>query len=695
MYFLKGLYKSLKIDENYIKFLATLQGVRIVHTKKNKAQISSKIMISATALLLAACQDQGPKTSHMAGQEEQDLTLAQILKVEHKTSEDRQIALGMKAMLKGELQLASKTFNSLLIDDPLNAQVHALNALTYHLMSKNGDVAKETLAQAGFEQVLKIDPCNTLASLQLGRIAAARKDYVKAQEFFSNVLLLDSKHMDAQFELATASYHLGDLKTAAMSIDRVMTAQPDEARNIRAAALIYAALGRKEQAQIYLAKYSTLPIGKRHKKYLERRVQDWEDLHNSGRLVAQADTAPAAGSETAPAPAETTAAEPAAEIAPEPVAPAPAPTVTPVAEAPKAEQENQVIIKDFQEDMIVVDAVIMRVSEAGKTFKGNNIMETFTMSLSPFNYFRARNTSGPIAAGAPIFPTNNSSTSSNTSLGGAADAGEALKGGTASLITQGISFGTLNYSLNIANSSDEVVEIIGRPTLTATVGKAADFFSGTNKHIALAGQFGGNITETPIGTELIVTPVEYKDGFITLDVELRGSSITQVVGSIIADNSTAVEFDILKDHVKTTVKVKAGETIMLAGITQRELKTSKQGFPILQNIPVIQYLFSEEISLSDRKSVMYLLTPRSYSRTITETKRFFAKGEEYGKRPRLDELETRHKDWYDPSINNTLILQHLAPVYDEFRTGDLHEIKWGHDDDVAKQLTSIANFLWY
>lgn len=677
-------------------------------TNKNhsKTQISSKIIISATALLLAACQEQGPTSSNMANHQMADLTLAQMLNAERKSDEDKKIVEGMKAMMAGDLQLASKKFNSLLIDDPLNVQVHALNALTYHLMAKDGDVAKMTLAQAGFEQVLKIDPSHTLASLQLGRIAASKKDYVKAQEFFSHVLLLDSGHTDAQFELASASYNLGDLKTAAMSIDRVMIAQPDKARNVRAATLIYAALGKKEQAHLYLDKYSTLPIGQRHKKHLEKRVQDWEDLHNSGRLVAQADPAatPAATADpAAAAPAEAAAtteteasAGAPAEIAPEPVAAAPAPTVTPVAEATEPEQEDQVVIKDFQEDMVVVDAVIMRVSETGTTQKGNNIMDNFTMSLSPFNYFKARNTSGPIAA-APIFPTNNGSTAANTTLGGSAAGGSPIAEavGASSLITQGLSFGTINYSLNIANSTDSYIEIIGRPTLTATVGKPADFFSGTNKHIALSGQFGGNITETPIGTELIVTPVEYKDGFITLDVELKGSSITKVAGSIIAAQSTAVEFDILKDNIKTTVKVKAGETVMLAGITQRELITSKSGVPILQSIPGIQYFFSREESTSDRKSVMYLLTPRSYNRTITETKRFFSRGEEYGKRPRLDELETRHKDWYDPSVNNTLILQHLAPIYDEFRTGDLHDMKWGHKDDVNEQLTSIATFLWY
>ena len=675
----------------------------IVKLSSNKAQLSSKIIVSATALLLAACQDQGPQSSNMANHQMADLTLAQMLNTDRNSEEDQKIVEGMKAIKEGNLQLASKTFNSLLIDDPLNIHVHSLNALTYHLMSKDGDVAKVTLAQAGFEQVLKIDPNNTLASLQLGRIAAGKKDYVKAQECFSHVLLIDSGHMDAQYELASASYNLGDLKTAVMSIDRVITAQPNDPRNVRAAALIYAALGKQEQAHVYLAKYSTLPIGQRHKKYLEKRVHDWEDLHNSGRLVAQAD--PAAGAAptpaaepaaAAPTPAETPApaAAPAEEIAPEPVAAAPAPTVTPVAEAPEPEQENQVVIKDFQEDMVVVDAVIMRVSETGTTVKGNNIMDSFTMSLSPFNYYKARNTSAPIGGG-PIFPTNVAVTASAGVPSVTSGAGEALQGSMSSLITQGLSFGTINYSLNIANSTDAYIEIIGRPTLTATVGKPADFFSGTNKHIALAGQFGGNITETPIGTELIVTPVEYKDGYITLDVEVKGSSITQVVGSQIAAQSTAVEFDILKDNIKTTVKVKAGETVMLAGITQRELTTNKSGVPILQSIPVLQYLFSRETSKSDRKSVMYLLTPRSYNRTITETKRFFAKGEEYGKRPRLDELETRHKDWYDPSINNTLILQHLAPIYDEFRTVDLHDMKWGHEDDVEEQLSSIANFLWY
>ena len=671
----------------------------------------SKICILSLGIALAGCQKESPKAVDETVNVGEITSLEAFFKKKPANEDEALLVQGMKAVVEGDLKLASRNFNTLLIDSPFDAQLHTLNGLTYQLMAEKGEPAKYALAQAGFEQALKIDPHITTAMLQLGRIHKYKKDYVKAQECFSDLLIHDSGNIDAYYELASVSYQMGDLKTAAMGIDRAILADKNRPEFIRAGAMIYAALGNEEQAEIYAAQYSTMDVGSRHKKHLQRRVDDWLRLHKSGRLVAQADTTtgggaaapnPASSPEAAPSNAASGTAsnsEPSNEFEP-PVpasnagstsAPAPTPTVAAAPAAPAPEPIKQTIWEEKQEDMVVIDAVIMRVSDIGTTRKGTNIMESLQMSLVPGNFFKARGVQ-----------TGFNSTSNAVKVGDFTATGlqgiAPINGKTGTLITQGLSFGTIQYSLDIANARDQYAEIIGRPTLTATVGEAAKFMSGRNRKISVNGQFGGNVTSTPIGTTLDVKVREYKDGFITLEVEIIGSSFEQG-DNLPSDQSNArdngTEFTLNEDRVKTVVKVRAGESIMLGGITQRELKTSKDGVPVLQSIPLIQYFFSRETSESDRRSVMIILTPRSYKQTIRETKQYFARGTEFGRRPKLAEFERRFKDWYDPSINNTLILSHLSPVYDEFRTGDLHSIKWGHDENVNETIRSTANFIYY
>lgn len=646
--------------------------------RSSKNYYTSKIIISAAALILAACQETTPVTDKTQNKAEA-LSLQKMMAENAKTEESRKVSEGMQAILAGDYAQANRIFNVLLIDDPLNSGLHTLNGLAYHLMGKKGDVAKYELAQAGYEQSLKIDPNNTFASLQLGRIKAEKKDYVAAQENFSNVLLHDPSHTEALYELASASYHLGDLKTAAMSIDRVLAKKTNDAHHLRAAALIYAAVGNQEKAQLYLTQYQKIETNSRQKKYLENRLQDWAHFHSNKALtVAQADPgAPAPVTPEAPPSAPQTPASPTPPMA---------------AAGQEVEEFPPSVVEEPKEEMVVIDAVVMSVSDEATTSKGNNILENLTLSLAPWTYYRARNAGAAISSGS-VFPTNNSSTASNTSLGASSGiTGSALKGQTATLITQGISLGTVNYSLNIANASKNYVEIIGRPSLTASVGKKASFLTGTDKKIVVSGNFGGNVTQNPLGVNLEVEVVSYDQDTVTLHITLEGSAEGSLITAVNANQST---FDVTRSKVDTYVKTKLGETVMLAGHTESLVTSNKSGTPFLQNIPLLQYLFSEENTNHSRRSVMYLLTPRGYKENLKKTKQFFSHGEEFGPRPLLTEFEARHKDWYDPSYNQISILSNLGPNYHQFRTGDLKPLKWDHDDSVSESVRGIADFLWY
>jgi tetratricopeptide (TPR) repeat protein len=719
------LYKLLKFYENLIDLQVRKQGVPM-----KKYTLSAVVVCSAAALLLAACQDQTPTTSpEKETKTSASRSLQEMMATHAKTDDDKEIAKGMQAIIEGDYTLASRTFNTLLIDDPLNSGLHTLNALTYQLMAKkNGETGKAELAEAGFQQALKIDPNNAFAALQLGRIKSEKQDYVAAQEQFARVLLEEPNNSKALYELAVASYHLGDAKTATTMIDRALTANPNSLQTIRAAALIYAAAGRTTQAKTYLTKYNALETSPRQKQYMTKRINDWAHFHKEGSLVVAQATPPtpdaaaqaaAAAAATPPAgapgaapttPTDANAAALAAAAQAQ-VTPVPGATPTPPAITPTPAAGGGPQIEEDVDKMVVLDAVVMRVSDIGTTSKGNNIMDSLTMTLSPFNYLKARNAGGPIQAGVPFFPGNNLSDLVPTGQSGAqgafgsiplAPAGKVLNpnnGSTATLITQGLTFGTINYSLNIANIAKENVEIIGRPSLTSTVGKPATFFTGTEKHIAIAGNFGGSLTTTPVGFTLKVTVLKYEKGMVTLEIELEGSSIQNNLTPVATGTTTGAPqsvFDVDKSNMKTNVEVPVGCTIILGGHTERQTQTTKEGFPILQDIPIVQYFFSTETTKSARKSIMYLITPRSYNEAKQEAKQYFARGEEFGPRPELTALEKRHKDWYAPSNNNILTFARLAPLYHDYRTGDLKPIQWYHrNDDVEESVRAVAEFLWF
>ena len=53
-----------------------------------------------------------------------------------------------------------------------------------------------------------------------------------------------------------------------------------------------------------------------------------------------------------------------------------------------------------------------------------------------------------------------------------------------------------------------------------------------------------------------------------------------------------------------------GTTLILSGLSERESRVSRNGVPILMNIPVLKYLFSTKTTYNKDSSVVILLTPR-------------------------------------------------------------------------------------
>jgi type II secretory pathway component GspD/PulD (secretin) len=107
-----------------------------------------------------------------------------------------------------------------------------------------------------------------------------------------------------------------------------------------------------------------------------------------------------------------------------------------------------------------------------------------------------------------------------------------------------------------------------------------------------------------VGLKLDVTPVINDDGIVTM--RLR-PEISNVVGRL--ESSKGGIPQVNKTEVETTLMVKDGMTIVMAGLRKEDKSHIKKGLPVLMNIPYLEKLFSRTTDSIESTEVVILITP--------------------------------------------------------------------------------------
>jgi pilus assembly protein CpaC len=162
--------------------------------------------------------------------------------------------------------------------------------------------------------------------------------------------------------------------------------------------------------------------------------------------------------------------------------------------------------------------------------------------------------------------------------------------------------------------SNAVMKILAEPNLVTLSGHPADFLAGGEFPVPVpqAGGTGGAPVVTvqfkEFGVRLGFVPYVLDDGVIRLTVDPEVSSLNFTAGAVLVPGGTPVPgLDTRKSH--TTVELRQGQTLAIAGIMQLTMDGSTKRIPILGDIPIIGPFFSNDSNSRTEKELVVLVTP--------------------------------------------------------------------------------------
>lgn len=148
--------------------------------------------------------------------------------------------------------------------------------------------------------------------------------------------------------------------------------------------------------------------------------------------------------------------------------------------------------------------------------------------------------------------------------------------------------------------------LLANPRVITKDGQTAEIFVGDQIPVVTGFDAQGRpiIQTIDAGTKLNITPKINPDGLITVRILTEVGSLLQVGTQI--GRSVRRAF--------TTLTVRDGSPIVIAGLIRNEDRTRVVKVPLLGDIPILGYLFRREITERSNREVVFVITPRALPR---------------------------------------------------------------------------------
>ena len=571
-----------------------------------------------------------------------------------------------------DLPQANKAINEALQLDARNSYLHFLNGFVYHLQARQGDSQKNEMAIEGYQQALRIDRSNWIAQEFLGLAYMDLKKFDQAKGQFSEVLLMSPDSTVSLYGLMVASYLTGDAITACAMADQFKKATTELNDGfIRSSVSVYASCGAFDKADLMRVELGKLKREPADIGRVDQRLAQWKSFYRQQASVVGMMQTSLGSATTVAQPERFAQAFTVPSMTPR-VAPRPEPaSVKSSVETPTHRPAAMNVVdsaSDGSPRMVLVDVVLVATQELASTSKGVNLLSALTLQLG----------SSSAAAYSEINTSN--------SVGGAAAA-------VSTAITRAVTIPALAYSLNIANANNSTNEVLARPTLAAIEGMPSEFFSGTNLSAGVVStSTQGGTTIVPLdkrfGVKLGVTPVFLSNGKVQLKVEAQRTSLNAT-----AENpKTAYQIEIAETTANANVVMNVGDTLVLSGLSEKSSSNTRDGVPVMQDVPLLQYFFSNKKTNDYQRSVLILITPRDPVYT--------SKTDQNPNAAMSDSMKAlREKFGFTGSTpSNVEVVLHQLKTNDffhQFRQGDVTLERWDRMHSTGDRLHQALGFLFY
>jgi len=146
-------------------------------------------------------------------------------------------------------------------------------------------------------------------------------------------------------------------------------------------------------------------------------------------------------------------------------------------------------------------------------------------------------------------------------------------------------------------------QVLSKPKILTKSGTSARVLVGGEVPIVSSGVGGGTIQWKEYGIKAEILPKILQDNYIELMLSTEVSRL---------DASTAVSGNpgIVKSGANSTIKVKSGETITIAGMVQTDREEQTVGIPLLCEIPVLGVLFGKKEYVNRKNNLLIFVTPK-------------------------------------------------------------------------------------
>jgi pilus assembly protein CpaC len=152
--------------------------------------------------------------------------------------------------------------------------------------------------------------------------------------------------------------------------------------------------------------------------------------------------------------------------------------------------------------------------------------------------------------------------------------------------------------------SESMARLLAEPRLVTQSGQEASFLAGGEYPYQTVSDNDVAINFKEFGVALTFTPIIGSDGMVTLRVTPSVSEITELV-----ETSTGPQPVLSTRKLNTTVRLRDGQTLVLAGLLQDDLREIVSKVPMLGDIPVLGTLFRSSSYQQRKTDLLVAVTP--------------------------------------------------------------------------------------